>query len=120
MQLVFFRLHLMLHACIARFDMIATVALFEKLFKELNKLSVQVRACTRDSVSVCTRSHCPRPHAASRQQVIHNHFLRTLFMFHILAARKLRVSTPQEWLTSAMEELASILAVTLERGSARM
>ena len=31
-QLVFFRLHLMLRARIARFDVMATVALFGKLF----------------------------------------------------------------------------------------
>ena len=37
MQLVFFRLHLMLHARIARFDVMGTVALFGKTFRELNK-----------------------------------------------------------------------------------
>ena len=37
MQLVFFRLHLILHARIARFDVMSTVALFGKSFRELNK-----------------------------------------------------------------------------------
>ena len=36
MQLVFFRLHLMLHAYIARFDVIGTIALFRNLRLELN------------------------------------------------------------------------------------
>ena len=36
MQLVFFRLYLMLHARIARFNIMATVALFRNLGLELN------------------------------------------------------------------------------------
>ena len=40
MQLVFFRLHLMLHARIARFDVMGTVALFKNLGLELNTASI--------------------------------------------------------------------------------
>ena len=40
MQLVFFRLHLMLHARIERFDVMATVTFFENLGLELNAASV--------------------------------------------------------------------------------
>ena len=39
-QLIFFRLHLMLYARIVRFDVMAAVALFENLVLELNVATV--------------------------------------------------------------------------------
>ena len=52
MQLVFFRLYLMLHARIARFDVMGTVALFGNLGLELNTRLLESKTASSGEWSI--------------------------------------------------------------------